>query len=169
MKKYLCAIFLSVSSTLALAAGADSPGHGLGSHDMSSHSMAAMPTMPASLGHPGDPAKVDRTVEIVMSDAMRFEPAHIEVKAGETIRFFVKNSGKLTHEMVIGSMNTLKEHARQMRSMPGMVHSEPNTLTLKPGQRGGIVWTFSEAGMVEFACLVPGHLEAGMSGAVRVN
>ena len=42
-------------------------------------------------------------------------------------------------------------------------------ITLKPGQRGGLVWQFGEAGTVDFACLIPGHLEAGMVGKVAVT
>jgi uncharacterized cupredoxin-like copper-binding protein len=100
---------------------------------------------------------------------MRYTPDKIDVKAGETIRFFVKNTGKITHEMVIGSMDELKEHAEMMRKMPGMEHAEPNMVTLKPGQRGGIVWQFDKLGAVDFACLAPGHMEAGMVGKVMVE
>ncbi len=71
--------------------------------------------------------------------------------------------------MVIGSMTELKEHAEMMRNMPGMQHAEANMITLKPGQRGGLVWKFDQPGSVDFACLVPGHLEAGMVGKVTVT
>ncbi|NJD61676.1 MAG: copper-binding protein, partial [Deltaproteobacteria bacterium] len=49
----------------------------------------------AALGKPGDPAKVTRTVEVEMNDAMRFRPDSITVQRGETIRFVVMNTGKL--------------------------------------------------------------------------
>ena len=100
---------------------------------------------------------------------MRFVPDHVTVKAGETVRFFVKNLGKMPHEMVIGSMAELKEHAEMMRNMPGMQHAEPNMITLKPGQRGGLLWKFEQPGSVDFACLVPGHMEAGMVAKVTVS
>ena len=61
----------------------------------------------------------------------------ITVKAGETIRFFARNTGQMKHEMVIGSIADLKSHAEMMRKFPGMEHEEPNMVTLKPGQRGG--------------------------------
>lgn len=104
-----------------------------------------------------------------MDDTMRFTPAQIDVKAGETIRFFIKNTGKLQHEMVIGTLADLKAHAEEMKKMPGMQHVEPNMITLNAGQRGGLVWTFDQAGTVDFACLIPGHMEAGMVGKVNVN
>jgi uncharacterized cupredoxin-like copper-binding protein len=104
-----------------------------------------------------------------MDDSMRYTPDKISVKAGETIRFLVRNSGKIQHEMVIGSMDELKEHAEMMRKMPGMEHDEPNMVTLKRGQRGDIVWQFDKQGSVDFACLIPGHIEAGMVGKVLVK
>src|SRR5215510_14157911 len=55
-----------------------------------------------TFGKPGDPAKVSRTIKVDMSDAMRFTPARFTVKKGETVRFVVKNSGQLKHEMVLG-------------------------------------------------------------------
>ena len=61
-----------------------------------------------------------------------------------------------------------KEQAAMMRKMPNMKHAEPNMATLSAGQRGGIVWRFDKAGTVDFACLVPGHLEAGMTGKISV-
>ena len=100
---------------------------------------------------------------------MRFTPATITVKKGETIRFFVKNAGKVPHEMVVGSLQELKEHAEMMRKMPQMQHAEPNMVTLQPGQRGGLVWQFDQPGTVDFACLIPGHMEAGMVGKIVVE
>lgn len=157
---------------LALAAGT----HG-GSHDKPGATATAGSGMPgmhkdahASMaGQAGNPAKVSRTISVSMDDTMRFDPATLSVKAGETIRFFVVNKGKLPHEMVIGTSEEIDEHAAMMRKMPGMVHKEPNQITLGPGQRGGIVWQFAKAGTVTYACLVPGHKEAGMVGQVVVQ
>ncbi|OIQ76822.1 plastocyanin [mine drainage metagenome] len=125
----------------------------------------------AAAGQPGDPAKVTNTVDITMDDAMRFTPDTIHVKAGQTVRFFLKNTGNMEHEMVIGSMAELKEHEKMMRMMPDMSmdHAEPNMASLAPGQEGGMVWKFDKAGTVDFACLMPGHMEAGMVGKVVVE
>jgi uncharacterized cupredoxin-like copper-binding protein len=121
------------------------------------------------VGKPGDPKKVSRAIQVVMSDDMKFTPANISVKRGETIKFVVKNAGQIKHEMVIGSMAELKQHAEMMRKMPGMEHADPNQVTLDPGKTGELVWQFTEAGMVDFACLQPGHFEAGMMGKISVK
>lgn len=170
MNKSLSIVLLSALPALALAAGDHSGGHG---NDMTNmhKNMAGMhkEAHDSAAGKAGDPSKVNRTIAISMDDTMRFTPSQISVKAGETIRFFIKNAGKVPHEMVIGTMEELKEHAEMMRKMPDVKHSEPNTITLAPGQRGGIVWQFSKAGEVDFACLIPGHLEAGMAGKITVE
>lgn len=104
-----------------------------------------------------------------MHDTMRFAPDSIKVEAGETVRIALQNDGKIAHEFVIGSMAELIEHSEMMQSMPGMQHAESNMITLEPGAKGDIIWTFDQPGTVDFACLIPGHLEAGMKGLVTVN
>ncbi len=161
MKKMLSILILGALPALALAGGDHA-----GGHDMSSMSKE---THDAGAGRPGDPARVSRTIEVTMGDNMRFTPDRIEVKAGETVRFNVRNTGKLRHEMVIGTLAELKAHAAVMRAKPDMKHAEANMLSLDPGRRGAIVWQFDKAGTVDFACLVPGHLEAGMAGKIKVE
>ena len=121
-----------------------------------------------TVGKPGSASNVTRTINIDMNDTMRFTPASIEAKQGETIKFIVKNSGKIKHEMTLGAMKDLKEHAELMKKHPGMVHDEPNTASLAPGKTGEIIWQFTTAGKVDFACLEAGHFDAGMKGAVNV-
>jgi uncharacterized cupredoxin-like copper-binding protein len=123
----------------------------------------------AALGKPGDPGKVTRTIMVEMDDAMRFRPDRIRVKRGETIRFIVRNTGKVKHEMVLGTIKELKEHAELMRKFPEMEHDDPNQVSVDPGMTGELVWQFTRTGAFDFACLEPGHLEAGMVGKVRVG
>lgn len=122
----------------------------------------------AAAGRPGDLKKISRSIQVSMSDNMRYTPSRISVKRGETVKFVIKNTGKIKHEMVIGSVAELKEHAELMRKFPDMEHAEPNQLTLDPGKSGVLVWQFTKAGTVDFACLQPGHFEAGMVGKVKV-
>jgi len=161
------AVALGIGSSAALAAGA---GHGPekpgASHDMASGGHARHED---TVGKPGDPKKVSRTVKVVMSDDMKFAPASIKVKRGETIRFVVRNAGRIRHEMVIGSMKELKEHAEMMRKMPEMEHAEANQVTLDAGKTGELLWQFTRAGTFDFACLQPGHFEAGMVGKMIVK
>jgi uncharacterized cupredoxin-like copper-binding protein len=171
--KTLTLLALACLPAFALAGG-EHGGHGAkpaAATEAKGHDMAGMhKDMHESMaGMAGDPAKVSRTIPVELNDTMRFTPNKISVKAGETVRFFIVNKGKLPHEMVIGMPDEIEEHAAMMKKMPGMVHKEANQITLEPGKRGGIVWQFAKAGTVSFACLVPGHKEAGMVGTVEVN
>lgn len=123
----------------------------------------------SAFGNPGDSKKVSRTIEVGMNDTMRFSPADIVVKRGETIRFVVKNDGKVKHEMVLGSPKELKEHAALMRKFPEMEHADPNQVSVEPGKTGEMIWQFTRTGKVDFACLQPGHYEAGMTGKITVG
>ena len=120
-------------------------------------------------GREGDPKRVSRTVNVDMSDQMRFSPADLTIKQGETVRFRVKNSGKVMHEMVLGTMDELKKHAEMMKKHPEMEHEEPYMAHVAPGKTETIVWQFTKPGEFHFGCLVPGHFEAGMVGRIRVN
>ena len=143
---------LLVASSAALASGAHAGGHG-----------------DSAIGKPGVAAKVNRTIMVDMTDNMRYTPSDIKVKQGETVRFVVKNSGQVPHEMSLGTEKELLAHLEEMKKFPGMEHDEPGKLTLAPGKQGEILWQFTRTGPVNFACLMPGHFEAGMKGAVNVN
>ena len=120
-------------------------------------------------GIAGDPKKVSRTIFIDMTDEMRFFPASLNLKTGETIRFKLKNGGKTMHEMVIGTLPDLKEHAELMKKFPNMEHEEPYMAHVKPGATEEIVWRFNRPGEFNYACLIAGHFEAGMVGKAVVN
>ena len=122
-----------------------------------------------AFGRAGDPGKVTRTIKVRMSDAMRFTPSAFTVKPNETVRFIIRNGGKVLHEMVIGTDEELKKHAELMRKFPGMEHDEAYIAHVKPGKSGEIVWHFTKPGEYSFACLVPGHFEAGMVGRLVVR
>ena len=120
-------------------------------------------------GRASDPAKAVRTIEVEMSDAMRFTPAEITVNKGDTVRFVIRNNGQLLHEMVLGTEKSLKEHAQLMLKFPGMDHSEPYMAHVAVGDTGEMGWEFTHAGEFHYGCLVPGHFDAGMKGVIVVR
>jgi uncharacterized cupredoxin-like copper-binding protein len=103
-----------------------------------------------------------------MGDDMRFKPDKLDIGHGETIRFLVRNSGTTPHEMVLGTAEDIQEHAEMMKRMPDMQHNEPGMVRVSPGGTGEIIWQFDLPGDFQFACLMPGHLEAGMTGSIHV-
>lgn len=121
-----------------------------------------------AIGKPGVASKVARTVTIDMTDDMRFHSSTFDVQPGETIRFVAKNSGQVKHEMVLGTEKELKAHYEVMKKYPEMEHADANMVTVAPGTSGEIIWQFTTAGKVDFACLQPGHYDAGMKGQIKI-
>lgn len=181
----------------AFAAGSHGGGHGTeskpGGHmsggHMSGGHMSGGAGHSFAFGEPGKASEVDRTVEIVMKDSF-YEPETISVEAGETIRFKIVNRGELVHEFNIGSAAMHAAHQKEMMMMvehgviegdrinhermkmdmgggKTMEHDDPNSVLLEPGKSGEIVWKFTSAAKLEFACNVPGHYDAGMMGHIR--
>lgn len=158
------ALFLTLitgASTLAFA-------HGEAAHEKPAAKVEKVSKEQKPWGIAGDAEAVSRTVMFAMSDDMRFTPDLIEVKQGETIRFVIRNGGKVLHEMVLGTKKDLQEHAALMLRFPGMEHDEPYMAHVSTGETGEIVWTFNRTGRFDFACLVAGHYQAGMTGTVNV-
>jgi uncharacterized cupredoxin-like copper-binding protein len=182
-RPFLAAI--SAASLLSLAPAAF--GHGDSGHGKPkavNYSKAEQ----TPFGRAGDPKRASRTISIGMNDRMQFVaaphgkhrvdvgpgtpphamPGDIVVKRGETVRFAVRNDGQVMHEMVIGRMKELKEHAELMRKFPNMEHDEPYMAHVAPGKHGEIVWQFTRTGEFHYACLIPGHMEAGMISKITV-
>ena len=161
------ALFLGLVSTHAVAhPGAE---HHQDGHQQNGDQVADHADHAAALGEPGDAMKVTRTMEVDMNDAMRYTPSTIAIKRGETVKFVVKNNGRVKHEMVLGSIAELKEHAALMVKFPEMEHVDPNQVSVEPGKSGELVWKFTKPGTFDFACLQPGHFEAGMRGKIAVK
>ena len=161
-------IFLTQTLMLTLMA-ALVPGLTLAHGETHQSTQRKISTEEMAFGREGDPKKVTRTVQVDMSDRMRFTPAAMAVKQGETVKFIIRNSGKVMHEFVLGSMKELKVHAELMKRHPGMEHDEPYMVHVAPGKTGTIVWQFTRGGDFHFGCLIPGHFEAGMIGRIEVK
>lgn len=119
-------------------------------------------------GIAGEAGAARRVVEVSMRDDMRFSPSQINVRRGETLRIRIRNEGKVMHEFVIGTAADNAAHAELMIQHPGMEHDEPYMAHVPPGKTGEIIWHFNRAGEFEFACLIAGHYQAGMTGKIRV-
>lgn len=158
--RYLVLVVGIALSPHALAHGEKA--HGTPKYDYSK----AEPTV---FGVAADPRKADSTIRIEMRDTMRFVPDDITVRQGQVVRFVAENEGQILHEIVLGTREELDKHAALMKKFPGMEHDEPHMAHVKPGATGEIGWKFTRPGVVHFACLIPGHYEAGMVGRINVT
>lgn len=152
----------------ALMASAAVQAHGANHHDKAARPAAAAAEQ-KDWGMAGQVSQAKRVVDIHMTDEMRFTPDHLVVQEGETVRLRIHNKGQLMHELVLGTMAELRKHAELMKKFPDMEHDEPHMAHVPPGQVGELVWTFNRPGNFEFACLLPGHFDAGMTGRITVN
>ena len=156
MKIYTLALALAAIAGPALASGSHAGGHG--------EKMA--------VGEPGDKSKVTQTIRVSMKETedgkMLFQPAVIKVRKDQTVKISIKNAGQSDHEFVLDKEDKILEHKKVMEKFPEMEHADANSLRLTAGQSGEIVWKFTTGGEFKFACLIPGHYEAGMHGDVSV-
>jgi uncharacterized cupredoxin-like copper-binding protein len=125
-----------------------------------------------SAGEPGNPKRKSRVVEVTMRERdgkMVFVPDRLEVKRNEQVRFVLKNIGVLEHEFMLATTEENAKHAEEMMKNPEMEHDDPNGKRVKPNEKNEILWRFTKRGEFEFACLIPGHYQAGMFGKVIVK
>lgn len=163
MRTIIRAVFAMTVLTLSIALGAAEK------HPHATRHEHGHASKQANFGQPGKADQVQRTIEVKALDTLRYDPQTFTVKAGETIRFVVTNVGQLKHEFIIGDPAEQRAHAEMMKKMPGMVHEDPNALSLEPGETKTLIWQFGQAGVVEVACHVSGHYEAGMVAQVKVG
>ena len=162
----IIALILAVLVVVRLLIGG---GHGPGRH-FGGRTNTAPTTASQNVGTRADAASATRMVEVTTRDSMAFQPAAITVSAGETVTFTVANAGKSVHEFTLGNAAMQQEHAQAMAHIPaGVTHEFPNSLTLQPGETKSLTWRFGDAGVLEYACHVKGHYEAGMRGRITVG
>jgi len=160
--KYLLLLPLAFFANTVLA-------HGKGTHEQKKPAVDYSKAEEKKFGKAADPKHAKRTMTVEMSDTMRFTPAEITVKRGEMVKFLIKNNGKMMHEMVLGTLDELKEHSELMRKFPAMEHDEPHMAHVAPGKSGEMDWQFTQKGEFYYGCLLPGHFEAGMVGKIIVE
>lgn len=138
-------------------------------HHMRYHNAVAEPIKTFAFGQPGDSRQAARTVEITVRDNSGFSETNLQVRAGETVRFVVRNLGVTRHEFRIGDPSYQKAHEEMIARMPGVEHDDPNAIVVAPGETGWIVWKFSNTPMVELACHLTAQYRDGKYVAVRVT
>ncbi|WP_461383000.1 cupredoxin domain-containing protein [Devosia indica] len=123
-------------------------------------------------GEPGDPSKPARIILVAMRETgsgIAFVPNQIKIRAGEQVKFVIRNNGELDHELVFADLASNLKHGMEMAKNPDMEHDDPNAARIEPKKVGEITWKFTNAGKFDFSCLLLGHREAGMFGTIIVQ
>lgn len=178
IKTFLALMTAAVFVSTVWASGDHAGGHGhKGGHekpDQEEHEDAGAHQHGGDKSPVGSPAQASLAKKVILvslTDDMRmnFKDDTSAIKSGTIIQFIVTNNGKIPHEFSVGNQDEQKEHAEMMRSMPGMVHADGNTVTVKPGESRALTWHFEGDDLVVFACNIPGHYEAGMFRKVALR
>ncbi len=145
------------------SAGDDPSSSGGGGHDMGS--MGAEGSVP---GTAADASDAQREIQVTASDDLRFDPATIEVSAGEIVTFVVRNEGENDHEFVLGDEAFQDMHEQDMADDDDMSAMD-NAVSVPAGETKELTWKFTGSGSVQFACHEPGHYDGGMIGTIEVS
>ena len=108
-----------------------------------------------------------RTIQVLTSDELRFDPTEIAVSAGETVRFEVTNDGQTVHEFLIGDEAAQEEFAAEMAE--GGHRATDAGVTVQPGETETFEHTFDTGGELLAGCHEPGHYEGGMVASITVG
>ena len=100
-----------------------------------------------------------RVIEIKAQASLTFDPNSVALVPGEVVRFQITNTAGFTHDFYIGAPADLE--SRNTSALQGVPDFTTGTETLD--------YTVPASGQLAFACLVPGHLEAGMRGTVTLQ
>jgi uncharacterized cupredoxin-like copper-binding protein len=114
-----------------------------------------------------------RTVDLTMTDQLTFEPARIQVRLGETIRFVIHNVSNESHEAYVGT----EEEQRLHETVHTGLGSGGQTTTthlgygvhVAPLGTAELVVAFDQAYAYVIGCHYSGHYAAGMRAVIEVS
>jgi uncharacterized cupredoxin-like copper-binding protein len=123
---------------------------------------------PSTSSAPSASAAATR-IEVNLTDALKIEPALMNVPAGVPVTFVVTNTGAIDHEFYLGDEAAQAEHEQEMMEMGGMGHDEPEGIAVDPGETKELTYTFAEPGEMLAGCHVAGHYAGGMKTTITVG
>jgi azurin len=128
-------------------------------------------------------ATAARTVELTVSDNMKFDKTEIAAKPGETLRIVLKSTGTMPkaamgHNFVVVKptvdlveFNKAAFTERENEFIPPSMKAGviANTVVVGPGETVETTFKVPAAGSYPFLCSFPGHFALGMRGTLIVK
>jgi plastocyanin len=120
----------------------------------------------------GSQSRVGSTVLSLKAQGMKYNPATLEVTAGQPVTITFENADSVEHDFSIleipvviqATAEPMEGHDMGNMSMDPQLH-----MVAAAGGTATLEFTPSKPGTYEFFCTVPGHKEAGMVGTLVVN
>lgn len=109
----------------------------------------------AALVEAGSTPKVVEVVAGSAQDEFTFAPKQITLQAGQPVTLTLINKGKIEHDVAVDGLRL------RVPASEGQL--------VAPGKRASVTFVPTKKGTFEFACSVPGHKEAGMTGVIIVK
>jgi uncharacterized cupredoxin-like copper-binding protein len=108
----------------------------------------------------------ERTVELTVHHS-KFSLDELHVRPGETIRFVLRNTDPIPHELIVGDQSVQDVHELGTEAH----HAErPGEVSVAPGATAVTTYRFARsAGTLLFGCHLPGHWAYGMKGTITVG
>ena len=113
----------------------------------------------------------DREIVLTMSE-WKFSDMQIDVKAGETIKFTVRNGGQIPHEFMFMSMPLMQAvNYRATRADWNLYEHEAlfEQALVLPGGAFSFVLKVTQPGSWMFMCMLPYHMQMGMMGQMATE
>ena len=113
----------------------------------------------------------DREITLSMSE-WTFSDLEIDAKAGERIRFTLRNDGTILHEFMFMSMAAMQAvNYRARRADWNLLEHEAlyEKSLLLPGQEITFVAQVTKPGAWMFMCMLPYHMQMGMMGQMATE
>jgi uncharacterized cupredoxin-like copper-binding protein len=114
------------------------------------------------------PGSAETRIEVMLTDALRMEPAEMTVKAGQPVTFVVTNTGAIDHEFYLGDEAAQGEQETMMQSGE-MVHDTADGISLAAGETKELTYTFAAPGQMLVGCHEAGHYAGGMKATITVT
>ena len=107
----------------------------------------------------------ERTVTIDVHHS-RFSLREVHVRPGETVRFVVRNTDPIGHELIVGDRSLQDAHEAGTEAHHG---DRPGEVSVAPGATAVTTYRFGDRpALLLFGCHLPGHWAYGMQGTIRV-
>jgi uncharacterized cupredoxin-like copper-binding protein len=94
-----------------------------------------------------------------------FSASTLHVRPGATVRFVVRNTDPIEHELIVGDAATQEQHEVGTDAL----HNAPGAVSVPAGTTRATTYTFPATGPLLFGCHLPGHWAFGMRGTIVIG